>query len=393
MHKVKSTHLHLREKIVENFGRQILSLRDCEELSEKLVQNFNAQISPQTLRRFFGLVKSESSFSIYTLNLLANFCGYQDYEAFRISFEYSELEIFFGDVEDPEKDYWRKSEELCIRIMGSADMLVSTHHRFMTFPTARKFFMEHHPLRDMLGTVYTQYFLAYLKFNTSAENKIFAYGFLFKSAFLQQNLELLELYFAKVKEVEFSANIHVIPAALRFGTILLYADITENEGLFIQTFSEMKVARELYIEASKKSVCSFEYTVLESLIFTNRLNEIQFLLENHTPQIWDDAYFVPQDRKESHDEVWKILSAISHQKLGNVVEMQSILNSINLDKLGVGWRKYYSILYKFLLVQYLDGEEKATCTTELQELIQKSYFFYFQDKLDNYLTTERLAFN
>ena len=382
MNTEKSTSQYLQKRIMEQFGRHIVSLRDCEELASVLERQFNAQISAQTLRRFFGIVKSDSNPSVFTLNLLANYCGFRDYESFRISYKNSDLELFFGDVLDERKDYWRKSEELCAKISSSAEMLITTHHRLMSFPMARKFFMEHHPMRDMLGSVYTQYFLAYLKFNTSSEAKIFAYGFLFKSAFLQQNLELLELYYKKVKEVELTKEIHVIPVALKYGTILLYANFTKNEYLFRKTFKEMITSREAYISASQKSVCSFEYTVLESLIFTNRKKEIRFLLENHVSQTEDDQYFVPQDRKNTHEEVWKILQAVSFQKLGHEAESKRLLNSIDLDKLGIGWKNYYSIFYKFLELDFSEGRKKEKCITDLQKLIDKTYFFYFQEQLN-----------
>lgn len=140
----------------------------------------------------------------------------------------------------------------------------------MYFPLARKYFIEHHPLRDMIGTVYSQCFLAYLKFNTSNQAKIFEYGFLCKNAFLLQNTELMELYYKKVKKTELTDEVHVIPAGLKFGVQLLYADFTDNNLLFRKYFVERKKVRLQYKEASEKSFCSFEYTVLESLVFSNR---------------------------------------------------------------------------------------------------------------------------
>jgi hypothetical protein len=228
-----------------------------------------------------------------------------DQAIFKYSEHYSnaELEAFFGEREENERDYWRKGEDLCCRISDSSEMLVSIHHRLMSFPLVRKYFIECHPMRDMIGTVYSQYFLAYLKFNQSNEAKIFAYGFLFHGAFLQQNSELMELYYRKVKETKLKAEVFVIPAGLKFGVQLLYADFIQNEDLFKLTFDEMKSARLSYLHASEKSVCSFEYTVLESLIFTGRIREIKFLVDNNTEQTKNDKRHVPSDRKQTHNEV------------------------------------------------------------------------------------------
>ncbi len=253
----------------------------------------------------------------------------------------------------------------------------------MGFPMARKYFLEHHPMRDLLGTVYSQYFLSYLKYNSNSEAKIFAYGFLFHTAFLQENLELMELYYSKIKEIELVEDIHVIVKGLKFGVQLLYTDFINNDRLFKKTFTEMKKVRENCISASQKSVCSFEYTVLESLIFTNRLKEIKFLLKNNTIQIESDEMCVPQSRKQSHDEVWKIICAISYQKLGDLEKCMSYLNKVNLDNLGIGWKNYYSILYKFVELDFISNERKLECYWSLKILIDKGCFSYFEQKLNN----------
>jgi hypothetical protein len=231
---------YLQKNVMKHFGKHIHTATDCEQLANDIIRKLNVNISGQTLRRFFGLIKSSSApVSIHWIF----FPDIVDQAIFKYSEHYSnaELEAFFGEREENERDYWRKGEDLCCRISDSSEMLVSIHHRLMSFPLVRKYFIECHPMRDMIGTVYSQYFLAYLKFNQSNEAKIFAYGFLFHGAFLQQNSELMELYYRKVKETKLKAEVFVIPAGLKFGVQLLYADFIQNEDLFKLTFDEMKV--------------------------------------------------------------------------------------------------------------------------------------------------------
>lgn len=385
MNRELSILVHLQKNVGKQFGKQISSSTDCDRLAVLLSYNFNVNLSSQTLRRFFGLIKSTSKSSHFTLDLLSKFCGYQDFENFSKSYSNSELELFFGDVENNEKDYWKKSEQLCRQISESPEMLINTHHRLMSFPLARKHFIENHPMRDMIGTVYSQYFLAYLKFNNSNQAKIFAYGFLFKSAFLLQNLELMELYYNKMKETELTNEVHVIPAGLKYGIQMLYADFIGNEYLFRKYSAEMKKVRLQYLEASEKSVCSFEYTVLESLIFTNRTKEMNFLIENNTVQKNNDEAFIPSQRKITHDEVWKIICATSYQKMGDHEKSKWYANSVNLDNLEIGWKKYYSILYYF--VQLKESKENCNTSTvkKLKTLIAQTYFSYYQDLLSQVL--------
>ena len=371
----------LRKNIEKQFGKDIQTATDCDNLVSLITRDCKTNISSQTLRRFFGLIKTTSGSSHFTLDLLSQFCGYSNFKDFRNACNNQELELFFGNSDNTNHNYWDRSEQLCQQIIKSPDLLVSTHHRLMSFPMARKYFMENHPLRDLLGSVYAQYFLAYLKYNTSNEAKIFAYGFLFQSSFLLQNTESMDLYYNKVKETELTENVHVIPAGLKFGVQLLYADFTGNENLFKSYFAEMKKARLRYRTASEKSVCSFESTVLESLIFTNRSQEMKFLIENNTFQVNNDEDYIPSKRKETHDEVWKILCAVAYQKIGDRKNTEHFLNQINLKNLGTGWKKYYSLLYYSVYFHSAQLDQKIECFSKLKILIGETYFCYYQNYL------------
>ena len=385
MHSEISIVQQLQKRVVEQYGKQISTSTDCNDLARLLTQNFNVNISSQTLRRFFGLIKSGSDSSNFTLNLLSKFCSYKDFKDFGNSYTSSEIEIFFSNTENDDQNYWRKSEQLCREITNSPVLLISTHRRLLNFPMARKYFLENHPMRDMLGTVYSQYFSAYLKFSTGNEAKIFAYGFLFKSAFLLQNKELMELYIKKVRETEISDDMHVIPAGLKYGVQLLYADFTGNEFLFRKCFAEMKKVRLDFIKASERSVCSFEYTVLESLIFTNRTKEMKFLMENNTFQKEDDPIFIPVQRKKTHEEVWKILCATACQKLGDHKNAELYLNRVNLENLEIGWEKYYSMMYYFVRLKSPDKRLLTSLISKLKILINDTYFSYYDTLLDEYI--------
>lgn len=371
---------HLQKKVTKNFGKKINTATDCENLSISIQTITSKNISSQTLRRFYGLIPSTSKISYFTLDVLSIYCGFTDWGQFLKTFQEDELESFFGNSEQPGESYWSKSSELCKKLITSPELLLTTHQKLMGYPMARKFFLEHHPMRDLLGTVYTQYFLSYLKYNTNEEAKIFAYGFLFTSAFLTKNDELMSLFYLKLENTKLSDEVFVIPAGLKFGIMLLYADYTKNENLFNKTFLQMKKARKKYILASEKSVCSFEYSVLELLIFTDRKKEVLFLIENNTKQINSDNHYVPFERKQTHDEVWKILCAYAYQKLQDKEKTDAILKNVNLDKLGIGWKKYYSILYYFTKINHENTSNPSDFET-LNNLISETHFLYFQNQI------------
>lgn len=313
------------------------------------------------------------------MNLLAEYAGYTDYKDFENSLNKQELEDFFADQENYSTDYWRRSEHLCHQISKSPELLLHIHHRLLVFPKARKFFLENHPMRDWLGTVYDHYFTTYLKYNQTNEARIFAYGFLFLSAFLQQNTEMMDLYGLKMRKIPLDDDVHVIPAGMKFGVEMLYADYIQDDNAFRKAYSAMKKWREIYVPASKASVCSFEYSVLELFIFTNRTKEMKCLADFNTAQIHPDQAYIPEDRKATHNEVWKIIQAKIYAKAGEKDKAQCFLAQTDLSKLGVGWQKYYSIIY-YQTCKELSEENFEN--QELEKLLQETNFWYFRNEFN-----------
>ena len=77
---MKST---LREKIIDRFDHPVSDPKDCEQLSEVIYEQTGRTISPTTLRRFFGLLRSKSSLSRFNLDTLSIYCGSKDFQTFQ----------------------------------------------------------------------------------------------------------------------------------------------------------------------------------------------------------------------------------------------------------------------------------------------------------------------
>jgi hypothetical protein len=60
----------IRNEMEHVFGRTIVSSRDCIQLSHDVFQKTRCQLNPNTLRRFFGLVKATYPPSHSTLTIL-----------------------------------------------------------------------------------------------------------------------------------------------------------------------------------------------------------------------------------------------------------------------------------------------------------------------------------
>lgn len=73
----------LRNEVERVVGHELREARDFEELSQLLFKGTREQLSPTTLKRFWGYLKNESvQTRPHTLNVLAQFVGYKSYEDF-----------------------------------------------------------------------------------------------------------------------------------------------------------------------------------------------------------------------------------------------------------------------------------------------------------------------
>ncbi len=72
----------LKEEIVRTAGRQVRTPNDFEWLSERVWERTHERLSPTTLKRFFGYLEEGVQTRVRTLDILARYVGYRDYEAF-----------------------------------------------------------------------------------------------------------------------------------------------------------------------------------------------------------------------------------------------------------------------------------------------------------------------
>lgn len=66
----------LKKELEQNFGRKIISYRDCIQLVEDIYQKTESTVNVNTVRRFFGLVKTNYNPSPATLAIFSKYCGF-----------------------------------------------------------------------------------------------------------------------------------------------------------------------------------------------------------------------------------------------------------------------------------------------------------------------------
>lgn len=71
----------LKNRIELRFGKSIQYSKDCEAIALSVSKHCNEKISATTMMRLFGLMKSKSKPSIFTLDLISQYAGFESYNA------------------------------------------------------------------------------------------------------------------------------------------------------------------------------------------------------------------------------------------------------------------------------------------------------------------------
>ncbi len=72
----------LKEKIIQKYGHEVTDHAECSDLAHKVCIDTRKQLSASTIKRMFGLIKSNTNLSKHTLNVFALYVGYKDWDNF-----------------------------------------------------------------------------------------------------------------------------------------------------------------------------------------------------------------------------------------------------------------------------------------------------------------------
>ncbi|MDE7096744.1 MAG: hypothetical protein K2O47_04540, partial [Muribaculaceae bacterium] len=73
---------HLLMRVEETYGKEVLTPLQFEALAEDILRRTGKLLSPTTLKRLWGYLKEAQTPRRSTLDVLARYCGWRDYEGF-----------------------------------------------------------------------------------------------------------------------------------------------------------------------------------------------------------------------------------------------------------------------------------------------------------------------
>lgn len=359
----------LKKELENSFGRKVVSSRDCLQMVEDIYQKTGYSINANTLRRFFGLVKTDYSASPSTIIILSKYCGFDSIDDFE--------KVSVEEFSDP---YINKEEVLHYLISlfknldaneGYSTLAVNMVHQTVNFlernpslvdkfqremakiPAGRHYYFELSVNMDRLNDYYGDGLRYYLRANqNNNEAKAFVNSVLVFKYWLVESFSLVEKHMAELTALHVNQNFppHILG---RYIAARLYYANACNESVEKTLIDATKYHVAIMTRRSgvhhSQAYPHYELAVCEALILTNQFEESMeyirrgksFLADKGATlnpfTIWESIIDSKRDNKPLDIPLKKsATNFISHQlnkKYNNLVTL-SQMSRINTSQLS-----------------------------------------------------------
>jgi len=351
----------IKEEIVNVFGRRIVSSRDCIQLSDEIYHKTKLQLNPNTLRRFFGLVKAAYPPSHSTLTILSKYCGFQsvDEVAIKRNDNYTEedaivdgtlqfLVSLFRDV--PVKD---SNDRTFLSVVINTVNFLNRHpqlaDKFQSqvakTKNGQEFYFEKFVNIDKLNSYYGNGLRYYYAEKRIIDSQLFAHSLLVFRYWLTGENESLSHHFKLLEHPKLSNSVTPFIYGRYWAAQLYHA-----HAFSLPTDKIIQSAYNYYSSVSKEYAAAsfprYELYLAEALTLTGYPEEA--------------LYYIQQAKKDYTEKddyaYWKffqnfiLLETIAHVKL-QTDKVGELFDQINSTEFYFLRKLYSSILYLLLVTQ------------------------------------------
>jgi hypothetical protein len=280
----------LRKELENSFGRKIKSSRDCIQLVDDIYQKTGYTINSNTLRRFFGLVKTDYTASPSTVTILSKYCGFGSIDEIANISTAKTTDTSINKEEvlhyllslfknlDTERGHNTVVESMVQQTISFLERNPSLIDRFQRdvakLPGGRHYYYELSVNMDRLNDYYSEGLRYYLRSDNSDESKVFVHSLLVFRYWLTENHDLLEKHMMELSSIPVS---HSYPSHIlgRLIAARIYAANVRNEPTdkILADATKYHVAIMTNRGNSSPSFPDFELAVSEALILTNNHEE------------------------------------------------------------------------------------------------------------------------
>lgn len=277
----------LRQELENSFGRKVLSSRDCLQMVDDIYQKTGYTVNANTLRRFFGLVKSNYSASPSTLSILLKYCGFNSQEDLEnitsgiktdTTINKEEVHHFLvsifkslpvEDSSNPAAD--TLVQQFIIFLERNPDLIEKFQREIAATAAGQYYYFERSVNMDRLNGYYGEGLRFYQRSKNTNEAIVFANSVQVLRYWLTGNNELLEKAMAAMSAINVNNSYppHIMG---RYIAARLYHAHIKGEALD-RILADAGRFYSAVVSKNGNSATDFESVIAEALILTNHYNE------------------------------------------------------------------------------------------------------------------------
>ena len=286
-------HQFLKFEIQATFGKNPKTSKDCLLLSNDIFNKTSFKINSNTLRRFFGLVKSAHKQSLTTLDILAKYCGFSSFDEFlnlKNKKYVTDSKDFYPDsilnylvslfgetyAEEPDdKTFCSMVKETIIFLQRHPELIDKFQRAISKTKNGQDFYFEQFVNLDGLNSFYGKGLRYYLIEKQTTEAQIFGHSLLcLKNWLIENNLELQRQY-EKVIKLKTNKELHPFLSGRFFAAQILYANIANHpaDKILAQAKQVHSAIKNMRLKDKYRSFPCFEYVICPVLLFTGHTEE------------------------------------------------------------------------------------------------------------------------
>jgi hypothetical protein len=393
----------LKQEIQDHFGRPLATSRDCIQLSEELFQKTSYKVNPNTLRRFFGLVKATYPPSSATLSILSKYCGFDSLEelvrhnsngqAKEQDLHSSDaiLRYFIGIFKDTQvlepvdKTFLALVKQTILFLQQHPEMASKFQKAIARTVNGQRYYFELYAHIDQLNSYYGDGLMYYLKEKKTTDAQIRGHALLLQRGWLTNDVDAVRKHMEKMGDHHLCETSHPVICARYFASKIFHANIVGLPTSGILAEALVQHTRIVPSEGFYHNFPTFEYIFSLALTLTQHFSEALYYLEQAEVKYKSKHSYV----EDGLYETMRLLKAMALARTGNTVAAKELFEKLKPSRFYFLTKKTNSIFY-LLLAGYLNrqtrkGEDqlkmllKTTGFIKMQELK-----LYSKEKKDKY---------
>jgi len=278
---------YLRKELENSFGRKVLSSRDCLQMVDDIYQKTGYRINTNTLRRFFGLIKTDYNASPSTLAILIKYCGFNSIDELQKISSAGDTETAINKEEvhhflvslfknlNTEEDNSPVIDAVVVQAIlfleRNPTMIDRFQREIADTATGQYYYFERAVNMDRLNSYYGEGLRLYLRAKNTTEAIVFANSIQVFRYWLTCDTEQVEASMSAIRNITATNSFPPHIFARYIAARLYYAHL---KGESIDKITA-ETSKYYMASISRSSILNsdFELIVTEAFVLTNHYNE------------------------------------------------------------------------------------------------------------------------